>query len=214
MEIELKYTIPDQETLEKIWNDPFLKDMEEKGSREVEDYFGVYYDTEEYRLLDHDIVFRVRREAGKYVGTLKWNGHNKGALHKREELNVRISEEDIQGGVNPEIFQESDVGQKVLQLLEGKTLVDIMNVNVLRKSFRVDTGKSLLELCLDRGEIITAQGTQSILELEIELYSGEQEDLEEIGKKLQGRYHLESENRSKFARGLAMARSRQKEEEQ
>ncbi len=214
MEIELKYAIHDPETLEAIWEDKDLMAIEEKGSRQVEDYFGVYYDSEDYRLLAHDVVLRVRKEACKYMATLKWNGHNKGALHKREELNIRVGEEDLRGGVRPEIFQESDVGQKVLALLEGRPLQEIMNINVLRKSFRVDTGKSLLELCFDRGEIITAQGRKPVLELEIELYSGEQEDLEQIGQKIQNQYGLKSENQSKFARGLAMMPLTQKEEEQ
>lgn len=205
MEIELKYDIKDSETSHKIWNDDDLTRMEEENSRSVEDYRGTYFDTENFDLLKNDIAYRIRREGSKMVASLKWNGSSEGALHIREELNINL-------GIAPEgefvpdvsVFLESDIGGELHNLVGDKALKAIIVVNVLRKTFRVDMGETLLEICLDDGEIITDKGTETIHECEIELYSGDQEDLEELGDKLEKRYNLVSQKDSKFARGLKL----------
>ena len=55
---------------------------------------------------------------------------------------------------------------------------------------RIDTGKSICEAALDTGKIITAGGNADIRELELELFSGSVEDLEEIGSDIAERFSL------------------------
>ena len=55
---------------------------------------------------------------------------------------------------------------------------------------------------MDEGEIKTAKGNAPILELEIELYTGDQEDMVALGRKLEEKYHLKQGNKSKYQRGL------------
>jgi triphosphatase len=61
-----------------------------------------------------------------------------------------------------------------------------------------------MEISLDRGKIIAGGGEDPVCELEIELYSGSQDDLKELGEALAGEYGLKPEERSKFARGLRL----------
>lgn len=204
MEIELKYQMKNAETPNAIWNDKELAEMEEVDSRVIEDYVGIYYDTDTYDLLRNDIAFRIRREGMKPVASLKWNGRAKGSLHTREELNINLTDEEFAGGPKPEFFRESHIGEELRTIVGDKHLLPIMEVNVLRKTFRVDTGESLLELCIDEGEIITENGNGAVHEVEIELYSGEQADLEELGETLKAKYDLIPEQDSKFARGLKL----------
>ena len=42
------------------------------------------------------------------------------------------------------------------------------------------------------------------MEMEIELYSGSEDELESYGRKLAEKYGLTAEDRSKFARGYAL----------
>ena len=49
---------------------------------------------------------------------------------------------------------------------------------------------------------MTPYGDEPISEVEIELFSGESEELECLGRKLCGKYHLEKESRSKYSRGI------------
>ena len=62
MEIELKYAVPDERTLDAIWHDERLLSMMEEGTRSVEEFDGIYYDTPDCRLLSKDIAYRIRRE--------------------------------------------------------------------------------------------------------------------------------------------------------
>ena len=105
------------------------------------------------------------------------------------------------------MFGESEIGKKVIKLTEGRDLCPMMKVDVLRKSVRVDTGDSLVELSIDRGKIAAGSSTAPVSEVEIELFQGTEEDLLEMGKWLSEKYGLEPESRSKFARGLALIRN-------
>jgi triphosphatase len=205
MEIELKYDVNDRETSQKIWEDEEMARYEEANSRCVEEYRGTYFDTEDFILLKNDIAYRIRQEGRKMVASLKWNGFSDGALHTREELNINLGvAEDVEVLPDVSVFKESEIGSELIELVGDKALHDIIRVNVLRKSFRVDMGESLFEISLDDGEIITEAGTEDVHECEIELYSGDCKDLEELGEKLEKRYNMLSQKDSKFARGLKL----------
>ena len=206
MEVELKYAVPDERTADMIWLDDELGAMTEEGSCRASRFYGVYYDTCDHILTRNDITFRIRHEGERTAACLKWNGSGKGALHKRGELD-RTIEGDIPETADPEVFGESEIGKKVIKLTEGRALCPMMKVDVLRKSVRVDTGDSLVELSIDRGKIAAGSSTAPVSEVEIELFQGTEEDLLEMGKWLSEKYGLEPESRSKFARGLALIRN-------
>ena len=67
---------------------------------------------------------------------------------------------------------------------------------------RVDTGKSINEISADLGKIICGDKTAPISELEIELYSGDEEDMKALGTQISQKYGLISEDKSKYRRGL------------
>ncbi|MEG0292230.1 MAG: CYTH domain-containing protein [Anaerovoracaceae bacterium] len=204
MEIELKYSISDANSASKIWNDEELETIIDKGSRKKETLNAIYYDTEDGDLQNNGIAYRLRREDDILMATLKWRGGSEGALHKREELNINLGEGLFPEEPSAEIFGESTIGKKLLKIIEGKKMQEVMRMNVLRRLFRVDTGDSIFEIAIDNGEIITSAGREAISELEIELFNGSEKDLLKIGEMLQGKYNLEPEKRSKFERGLAL----------
>ena len=200
MEIELKYNIPDSETAELIWENELFKDEEEEGSRDVLNNDARYFDTDSFDLARNDVAYRVRREGDRLVAALKWKGHTEDGLHVREEINVPVQDDfpDL------DVFNESSVGCEVHKFAENSDLKCIVQTACLRRRFRIDTGTGLFEFSVDSGEIVTECGVQPINEVEIELFTGETEELMEIGKKLQEKYGLAEENRSKYYRGLLM----------
>lgn len=210
MEIEVKYSIKDKETALKIWEDEYLLSIEEKDSREKVYMKASYFDTDDYILSQNDIAFRVRMEGTRIVASLKWKGDSADGLHKREEINVPVNDEACFIIPNPEIFKESDVGQDVIKLINGKPLHSLLETKFLRSRLRIDTGTSICELAIDEGEIETDYGSLPICELEIELFSGEQEDIMKIGGTLAEKYQLIPENRSKYARGWKLLEDSQK----
>jgi len=205
MEIELKYTIPDKNIAESIWKDPDLAKMEEADSRESLSFKAAYFDTDDKILSKNDIAFRVRIEGARAIASLKWNGKNDGALHTREEINVPIDGEACLINPDPALFKESEIGTQLIGLIGDKPLVNVMESGFLRRRMRVDTESSIIEVSIDTGEITTDLGSVPICELELELFSGNQDGLLELGVKLKERYSLEPESLSKYARGLALS---------
>jgi triphosphatase len=204
MEIEMKYGIGDKEIANGIWEDEYLLSIEEKDSREKIYMKASYFDTDDYILSKNDIAFRVRMEGSRIVASLKWNGESEEGLHTREEINVPVNDETCFIMPKPEIFIESDIGRKMIELVQGKPLHSLLETRFLRSRMRVDTGKSICEVAIDEGEIVTDFGNLPISELEIELFSGDKEDVQHIGKTLADKYHLTAEDQSKYARGLKL----------
>jgi len=204
VEIELKYSIPDRNTAENIWHDPCLVKMEEPGSREKLPFKAAYFDTEDGVLAASDIAFRVRLEGQRVIASLKWDGKNEGPLHTREEINVPIDGEGCLILPDPEIFRESDIGKFMIGLIGGKQLISIMEVGFLRRRLRVDTGGSIIEVSVDTGEIVADSGKDALCELELELFSGQRDELIALGEKLRESHSLVPEERSKYARGLML----------
>lgn len=200
MEIELKYTIPDEETAGRIWEDALFSEFEEEGTREELKIDARYFDTDSFDLARNEVAYRIRREGDRLVAALKWKGHSEDGLHVREELNVPVQDDEP----DLDVFHESSIGCEVLKFAEDKELKCILQTSFLRRKFRIDTGTGLFEFSVDSGEIVTDYGVQPINEAEVELFSGETEELMEIGRKLQEEYGLKEENNSKYYRGLLM----------
>lgn len=200
MEIELKYAINSKETAARIWEDEELKKMEEPQTRETVFMKATYFDTDDFALSRNDMAYRIRCEDDSMIACLKWGGKNEGALHTREEINIPVKDTKP----NPVTFEESDVGRDMIRILDGRPLHPIMDMQIERRRFRLDTQESLLEISIDNGQIVTDKGTSPICEVEIELFSGEQEDFLRVGERIAEKYGLVSEKRSKFYRGLLL----------
>lgn len=200
MEIELKYRIPDEETASRIWRNELFSDAEEEDSREEIDLTAHYYDTEDRDLAKSGIAYRIRKEGDHYIATVKWQGKSEEGLHVREELTVPAAgdEPDL------DIFRESRIGEDLLDAAGGKSLTSLMETRIRRKRYRIDTGTGIFEVSVDGGLVETPEGSEKICEVEVELFSGETEELKEIGEKIRRAYDLVPEDVSKYAKGLAL----------
>ena len=204
MEIELKFSVPDDETMQAIWEDEMFELCEDEDSREELYLHGIYYDTEDSDLAKNDIAYRVRMEGDTPVATLKRRGNSEDGLHVREEINVPAEGEEPE----TDLFAGCELGDSFIKLVKGKELKCVVETKINRRIFRIDPGESILEFSLDEGEVITKYGSIPISELEIELYSGDKEELLKVGSKVQKKYGLEVENKSKYAKGMEMIERR------
>lgn len=205
MELEMKYRIPDKDTADQIEHDAYLFSICDPSSREKVYMKAAYFDTEDHILMQHDMAFRIRMEGQLIVASLKWNGVSHHGLHSREEINVPVNDEGCFLKPDPRIFIESGPGQHLLELIGDRPLVSVLEISFLRTKMRADTGDCICEVAIDVGEIITDAGNEPIMELEIELFSGEDSCIETIGRKIAETYGLEAEDRTKYARGLRLA---------
>ncbi|MEG0923968.1 MAG: CYTH domain-containing protein [Anaerovoracaceae bacterium] len=206
MEIELKYAVTDKLVSEKILEDQYLTAIKDKNSDERIKMDAVYFDTADGVLRDASIALRVRRENNKIISTIKWNGSAEDGLHIREEINIPVDDEKFLEEPKLDIFDQCPMGEILRELVGDKKMVPIMQINFVRKQMRIDTGKSISVISLDKGEIITDKGNAPISELEIELYSGDKDDLSVVGETLAEKYNLVPENTSKYKRGLDLIR--------
>jgi inorganic triphosphatase YgiF len=168
---------------------------------------AMYFDTEDFLLSKNQIAFRIRKEGERVMGTLKWRDKDVGisGLYMREEINVPVKDEACFLSPNPAIFKESREGQDLIEILGDQKLVCIFETNFNRRKFRIDSGGMICEVSLDEGEIIADKGTAPISELELELFSGSQDELMKLGEKIVLKYGIEPEPLSKYARGKALA---------
>ena len=203
MEIELKYRIPMPAVADDIWKDNLFCSREEEGSREEIFFNARYFDTPDFDLARNDMAYRVRKEGCAWVAALKWKGHTEGALHMREELNVSVDDDKP----DPEVFCESEIGTELMRVIGEKQLESMLETRFQRRRFRIYTGTGIFELSVDQGLIVTPYGEEPISEVEIELFSGETEELQNLGEMLQNKYGLEKEERSKYARGIDIIRA-------
>jgi inorganic triphosphatase YgiF len=206
MEIELKYKIGSKQLIKKIERDSYLRSMAEDGSDRTIQMKAAYFDTEDRILTGNDIAFRIRKEGDRLVGTLKWRDKDTGVsgLYAREEVSVPVTDASCFLSPDPYIFKDSKEGQAMLEAISGQPLVVIFETVFTRRCFRIDSGQAICEVSLDTGEIIAGERREPIQELEIELYSGSEEELVRIGDKVAETYGLEPETHSKFARGRAL----------
>ena len=200
MEIELKYNIPDAATADEIWDNELFKDYEEDGSREETFLAAKYFDTEDYDLSRNEIAYRVRKEGEHTVAALKWKGHSEDGLHVREEINVPVHSEEP----DPSVFKESKIGSQVMAFVGASTLHSILETLVNRRNLRIDTGEGIFEMSVDEGSIVTEYGEVPIREVELELYSGDTEELIKVGSLLRDKYNLTEEDESKYSRGMKL----------
>ncbi|MBQ4507116.1 MAG: CYTH domain-containing protein [Firmicutes bacterium] len=204
MELEMKYSIPDKETADAIWEDGFISSLSDLSSAEKVVMKAVYFDTEDRVLAAHDAALRVRSEGGISFATLKWNGNSEDGLHEREELNVPVSGETSFIKLDADMFSESEEGREIMRLTEGKELRNLLETRFLRKRIKLDFEGNIIELAIDTGKIITDAGDAPIMELELELFAGDRDSIRRLGDRMCERYGLSPLDSSKFARGLAL----------
>jgi len=206
MEIELKYRIDSVEQYEKLLSDTWIAGHAESEEPEIIRMKAAYFDTEDLKLISHNIALRIRNEGDRTLATLKWREDDDGigGLYIRSEINIPVTDKTCFFAPDPAIFKESIEGRDLLDILEGNPLINIIDMIFTRKSFRIDYEKSILELSLDEGVIVAGVKSIQFRELEIEIYSGSKEDLLAVGNHISDKYGLEPELKTKFARGIEL----------
>ena len=203
MEIELKYLLRDDLAKDRILNDKHLLEIKNPACDETVQMRAIYLDTEEGDLRGLQIALRAHFENERVVVTLKWKESAQDGLHVRGELNVPAGSEYLD---NPtvDIFKGSEIYDELLAAVSDKKLIPVMEMDYVRKAIQVDTGKSISVVSLDEGTIHTSKGDAEILEVEVELYSGDQEDMVALGGELAAKYNLQTSDKSKYQRGLEL----------
>ena len=202
METEFQYNLEDTSIFDSI--------VETAGARnlrledvEVIDMHAAYFDTEDFDFRKMGIAYRIRQEDDRCTATIKWDVNVKEGLHRREEFNLVVNDERFALNPNIDIFVSSDAYDVLLAAAGDKPLKPTISMDYQRKQFKVDTGRSISCISLDEGVIHHIDGhTVPISELEIEWYYGAEEDFMDLAYRIQSKYGLVSEDRSKLQRAF------------
>jgi triphosphatase len=213
-ELKLRFNQPDGQA--DFLADTWVCQLVLPDSRTETDMHSQYYDTQDHRLTNRKMSLRVRREGDDRIATVKSGNRSRNGLHQRLEWSVRLGENEWPESGREELDIDwflkcatsdgdpDDVLQEIMHKLEGQPLVEICQARFKRTTFAVGYGDTLMELCLDDGELIAGERTEPINEIELELKEGDVRDLVALGDELTSRFDLSPENKSKYARCLAL----------
>ena len=126
MEVEAKFSLPDQNSLHRIQAASRLAGFRlAKGLTKV--VHDTYMDTPERKILAGGYTCRFRQEADGLRVTLKGVGGAQGAIHKREEMEL------ILPIAQPtEQWPAGRLRKKVQQLVNGEALVPLFEIHQTR----------------------------------------------------------------------------------
>ena len=198
-EIELKLLLS-KEDLERLLTLDFMVQAVREGSRKVRHLVSTYYDTQELTLKEHGIAYRVRDKGdGSFEATVKTQKQSAGGLSERLELNLPMAEaQPVLDG-----FAALGLGFELSELAPCGVQA-LFTVDVQRITYILDYAGAVCELAIDKGAIRCGEKSDSIDEVEIELLEGEVQALLELKERIAAAVTLRAEERSKFARGLAL----------
>ena len=198
-EIELKLLLSKEE-LERLLTLDFMVQAVREGSRKVRHLVSTYYDTQELTLKEHGIAYRVRDKGdGSFEATVKTQKQSAGGLSERLELNLPLAEaQPVLDG-----FAALGLGFELSELAPCGVQA-LFTVDVQRITYILDYAGAVCELAIDKGAIRCGEKSDSIDEVEIELLEGEVQALLELKERIAAAVTLRAEERSKFARGLAL----------
>ncbi|MEQ2026296.1 CYTH domain-containing protein [Xenorhabdus szentirmaii] len=164
---------------------------------------NIYFETADNQLRRWDMGLRIRGFDGQYEMTMKTAGKVIGGLHQRPEFNVPLSEPVLELAQFPAHIWPENTNLVRLQ----SQLTELFRTDFTREKWRVNYGQSDIEVVLDQGEIRSGNHADisPICEFELELVSGNVSDILSLATKLASQNGLRLANKSKAARGYALA---------
>jgi len=165
-ELEIKLTLSEQSQAEALaW---LLAQPEAcKGPRKV--LVNRYYDTPSAALNRARAALRVREVGGRYIQTLKTQGEFVDGAHRREEWEWEIPSADL----DVSLLEQTPLNNQ----LDLSELELAFETNFTRQIVMLNTGKAVIEVAVDSGEIAGEGGARPLHEVEFELKSGHSESL-------------------------------------
>ena len=205
MEIEAKFIVPDEATLQR------LLEMRELGgfrldpgpTKQVSDS---YRDTTDRAIYCGGYACRIRRQGDEQIATLKGLDDAEGAVHERAEHEVPLD-----AGEAPADWPASPARKLALALTQGEPLIELFSLSQQRHTRTVHAAVStsegdrlVAELSLDVVEMHIGDEAKTTFEVEVELApDGTLDDLALMVADLRDKWQLHPQPRSKFEQGLA-----------
>lgn len=156
----------------------------------------VYYDTPDRDLGKLRWTLRRRLENGVSVCTFKTAG-DRGGRGEWETQCGRIEE-----AIEPLVALGAP---EQLKVLAAAGLVSTCGARFTRLAKDIESDGTRMELALDRGAVLGGSREAPLMELEVELKQGSEEEVRRFAGELAREFGLSEEPKSKFARARQLA---------
>lgn len=173
--------------------------------RQTEDLVSTYFDTREQALAKAGIALRLRKVGGSFVQTVKVKGPEaETALGLFSHIEVEIPAPD--GRLVLDGPDEQGAFAAIAKASGNAELMPLFETRVSRiiEHLTAPCG-GLVELAIDRGEIVAGDHRAAILEAEIELMSGDVTAVFDVARILFRAGPLRFSTANKAARGYQLA---------
>lgn len=204
MEIETKYTVPDEDVYRRLCQLTELGGLPLTDPRTAS-VWDRYYDTTGYDFLRAGYTYRIRNKGGRVTATLKSLAPASGALHSREEYETTI---EPGTALQPNSWPAGDAATLAQQISGGRPpelLFELLQERQTRSIVSPGGAAPAVELSLDKVEFAGAGEVFYELEAE-ELLPVQADLLARLHDALTGEWGLSAQPLSKFERALQLHR--------
>ncbi|MGB4609165.1 MAG: CYTH domain-containing protein [Saccharofermentanales bacterium] len=225
MESELKFILKEDADFMEIMNEPIIFDHLLLTGNMSYAMRSSYFDTADQLLRQRKGFLRIRRSNERFYLTLKLPNHNNGlqdpGVFERQEWEFELNDEeqhwDIKTGINPTWFLNRMLTEKdnkeasdpdlvqILRVLEGRPLYEVCLADYTRTSYAYSYRSSRFELCFDEGYLGTAEYVKQFSEIELELLTGNREDLFYLKNDFLAQLPVISATKSKYDQAIEIA---------
>ena len=194
-ELELKFlTTPAGFKSSQQW--PVLDDASPPS---VQRLFTRYFDTDQGDLERRHMVLRMRKQGRQHIMTLKWRGGSAAGMFERGEV------EAASPGPEPDpALLGPEYVEMLVQVIQDRKLLPIYETDIRRTTRRITVNRSKLEIAFDTGFIRAADHKMPILEIELELKSGDPAELYQLGMSLAQAFPVRLGMQAKAERGAQL----------
>lgn len=188
-ETELKFDVTPQ-ALRKLADHPVMG-----GEPTVRRLRATYFDTKDLALRHAGLSLRVRQEGERFVQTVKRAAG--AAIFKRDEWEAEVPSAELDGAA----LRATPAGK----LHRREALAPVFTSDVERQIRTYRDGGTVIEVTVDEGRLIAGKTSAPVLEMELELKSGEPADLYRLARDLFEIAPIRLSLLTKSDRGFALA---------
>src|SRR3989338_7512018 len=196
IEVEAKFICPDELGLDDLL--VAISTLNLKYTKEIPCFQrDVYLDTSDYTLLKSDAALRIRQRGESYVGAYKSCVKQRDAIFERKEFEWTLSTEERKPTVPPMVIEKLH--------LQGQELRKVLVVETQRYTATIIGNDGFkAELSLEEVIFRGHKGQKTYREIEVELLSGQLEQLKQFTNSLQYLLKLQPAIDSKFKKGMIL----------
>jgi inorganic triphosphatase YgiF len=172
-EIELKLRVAPEDIV-VLRNHPHFARALHNPSREMLD--SVYFDSDNRFLRDHGLTLRVRHIGNKRIQTVKATTDCVGCFERSEWAQT------IEGD-QPDLSRAKDTALgPILNDDVRNVLKPVFEIRIARTSYHLNGNRTNIMMAVDEGQIVAADSSCPVSEIELELKQGNPAELFKIAR--------------------------------